>query len=182
MGSIEVIERAGSGDRDAFDLLMNGVLDRLYATARLILRDADLAEDAVQDALVHCWKELPRLRDPRRFDSWLHRLLVNAATDQYRRRRRFRASISVIAEPFQPDFAIDVANEDQIRNAFDRLRLEHRTVLVLSHYVGLTPAEIGEVLGVPRGTVKSRMHYAAEAMRAVLEADARHPETREVSR
>jgi RNA polymerase sigma-70 factor (ECF subfamily) len=172
--SIEFVERAARGDRDAFDVLVGDVLDRLYAVARLILRDADLAEDAVRDALVHCWRELPRLRDPLSFDAWLHRLLVNAATDQHRKRRRIRASISTIkAEPVQHDFSIDVMNEDQVRIGFERLRVEHRTVLVMYHYLGLSVSEIGEVLGIPSGTVKSRMHYASGAMRAVLEADAR---------
>jgi RNA polymerase sigma-70 factor (ECF subfamily) len=168
------VERAAHGDRDAFDLLMSDTLDRLYAVARLILRDADLAEDAVQEALVHCWRELPRLRDPARFDAWLQRLLVNAATDQHRRRRRFRASVVPISrEPAQRDFAIDIANADELRIAFDLLRLEHRTVLVLQHYLGLSAMEMSDVLGIPTGTVKSRLHYATVAMRAAIDAGSR---------
>lgn len=183
----ELVERAARGDRDAFDLLMSDALDRLYAVARVILGDADLAEDAVQEALVHCWRELPRLRDPARFDAWLQRLLVNAATDQHRRRRRLRASVSLIGpEPPQHDFAVDIANADELRAAFGRLRLEHRTVLVLQHYLGLSSTEMADVLGIPTGTVKSRVHYATEAMRAAIDAGSRaqatdsHP--REASR
>src|SRR3954466_8872495 len=94
----ELVERASRGDRDPFDLPTSDAIDRLYAMARLIVRDADLAEDAVQEALIHCWRELPRLRSCPRFDAWLHRLLVNAATDQYRRRRRYGAGVALIPE------------------------------------------------------------------------------------
>lgn len=179
----EYVERAAQGDRDAFDVLVAGTLDGLYAVARLILRDADLAEDAVQDALVKAWRELPRLRDPYSFDAWLHRLLVNAATDHYRRRRRFRASVTVLSrESAQHDFAADIANDDELRRGFERLRLEHRTVLVLRHFLDLAPAEIAEILSVPVGTVKSRIHYATEAIRAELEAEARRVDSQEASR
>ena len=153
---------------------MSDALDRLYAMARLIVRDADLAEDAVQEALIHCWRELPRLRDAKRFDAWLHRLLVNAATDQYRRRRRYTAAIALIPDAgVERDFAVEFAMADELRAAFDRLGVEHRAVLVLYHYLGLSAAEVADVLGVPRGTVKSRLHYASQAMRAAVDADAR---------
>ena len=176
MRAVELVERAAHGDADAFDLLMSDSLDKLYALARLILRDSDLAEDAVQEALIHCWRELPRLRDPSRFDAWLQRLLVNAATDQHRRRRRLRAIVSLIPDP-QPDrdFAIDVAQSDELRNAFERLRLEHRVVLVLHHYLDLSAVEIADILEVPAGTVKSRLHYGAVAMRAAVDAGTRAP-------
>ena len=173
MNKVQLVERAARGDRDAFDVLMTDALDRLYAIARLILRDADLAEDAVQEALIHCWRELPRLRDPERFDGWVHRLLVNAATDQYRRRRRFQASISLINDRIEPDFAPDIAMRDELRVAFERLKVEHRAALVLHHYVGLSTGEIAESLGIPDGTVKSRLHYASQAMRAAVDAGTR---------
>ena len=170
----ELVQRSAHGDRDAFDVLMSGSLDRLYALARLILRDADLAEDAVQEALIHCWRELPRLRDPSRFDAWLNRLVVNAATDQHRRRRRFQAVVSLIPNAsVQGDFSIELAATDELRVAFERLRVEHRAVLVLHHYLGLSAAEIANVLAVPTGTIKSRLHYAAQAMRAAVDAGAR---------
>ncbi len=176
MDVVDLVERAARGDRDAFDLLVSDAVDRLYAMARLILRDADLAEDAVQEALIHCWRELPRLRDPERFAAWLHRLLVNAATDQHRRRRRFQASIGLVrSSGVERDFAIDVAVRDELRVAFERLRVEHRAALVLHHYLGLSPTEIADTLGVPLGTAKSRLHYGAEAMRAAVDAGSRPP-------
>ena len=172
--SVDLVERAARGDADAFDVLMTDALDRLYALARLILRDADLAEDAVQEALIHCWRELPRLRDPTRFDAWLNRLLVNAATDQRRRRRRFHASVSLIVDPpIERDFATDLATRDELRVAFERLTIEQRAVLVLHHYLELSSVEIADVLAVPAGTVKSRLHYAAGAMRAAVDAGSR---------
>ena len=176
MRAVELVERAARGDADAFDLLMSESLDRLYAIARLILRDVDLAEDAVQEAFIHCWRELPRLRDPERFDAWLQRLLVNAAMDQDRRRRRYRAIVSVIpAPPVHRDFATDMAMADELRIAFERLRLEHRVVLVMHHFLELSAVEIADMLEVPPGTVKSRLHYAAIAMRAAVDAGARQP-------
>ena len=169
-----LVERAARGDRDAFDLVVTSVIDRLYALARIILRDADLAEDAVQEALINCWRELPKLRDATRFDPWLHRLLVNAATDQHRRRRRFRAAVAVIPEiSGGRDFTADLAVADELKTAFERLRVEQRSVLVLHHYLGLPPAEIAEVLHVPVGTAKSRLHYATRAMRAAVDAGLR---------
>ena len=182
MGQAELVARAQRGDREAFDLLVMGALDRLYAVARLILRDTDLAEDATQEALVHCWRELPRLREPAKFDAWLRRLLVNAVTDQFRRQRRFRASVTVLRQdPHGDDPADSVADRDQVRRGFERLGVEHRTILVLYHYVGLSTSEAAAVLGVPAGTAASRLHHATAAMRAVLEADARGSSIKEVS-
>ena len=176
MRQVELVERASRGDRDAFDLLMTDLVDRLYGMARLIVRDADIAEDAVQEALIHCWRELPRLRDPSRFDAWVHRLLVNAATDQYRRRRRYTTAVALIPDSgVEADFAIGLAVADELRSAFDRLRVEHRAVLVLYHYLGMSAPEIADVLGLPGGTVKSRLHYAAQAMRAAVDAGSRPP-------
>jgi RNA polymerase sigma-70 factor (ECF subfamily) len=180
--SVELVARAQHGDRDAFDALVGPAIDRLYALARLILRDADLAEDATQEAIVHCWRDLPGLRDPSRLDAWLRRLLVNAVADQFRRRRRFQATVTVLRPV---DEGIDptqgFADRDQVRRGFERLRLEHRTILVLHHYLGLTSNEAAQVLGIPEGTARSRLHYATEAMRAALEADAREPSLGEVS-
>ncbi|HEY8237935.1 MAG TPA: sigma factor, partial [Candidatus Limnocylindrales bacterium] len=83
-----LVERAGRGDHDAFAVLATAASARLDAAARLILRDPELARDAVQNTLVRAWRDLPGLRDPDRFDAWLHRLLVNASLDEARRRRR----------------------------------------------------------------------------------------------
>ena len=171
---IDVVEAAQAGDHEAFEVLANAAGDHLFAVATLILRDRQRAEDAVQETLVHAWRELPRLRDPLRFEAWLHRLLVNACADQGRSQRRFAAEVRMIQrEPTVDDDARRVADRDQLERGFIRLRPEQRAVVVLHFYVGLPVPEIAETLGLPPGTVKSRLHYATAALRAALEADAR---------
>ena len=173
----DLVERARHGDREAFDVLMLDAIGRLYAIARMIAQDADVAEDAVQESLVRCWRDLPSLRDPERFDPWLRRLLLNAVTEEFRKRRRHRAQVRVLRlEPSVSDSSGELADRDEIQRAFGALSIEHRTILVLHHYLGMNVAEAATALGVPRGTAKSRLHYANEALRASLDADERgHP-------
>jgi RNA polymerase sigma-70 factor (ECF subfamily) len=169
-----LVERARDGDHDAFAQLAAATIDRLHAIAWLILRDLDDAEDAVQEALVHAWRELPRLREADRFEAWLRRMLVNACHDLgRRRRRRSLVPIAMAAEPVSADSWLRLENQDMLERAFERLPIEQRTVLVLEHYVGLTGPEIAAATGVSLGTAKSRARYARTAMRAALEADAR---------
>ena len=146
------------------------------AIAYRILRDVDLAEDAVQGAIVTAWRQLRALRDPDKFESWLHQLLVHACSSEARRSRRHRADVlqvwpddSVVTR----DETLTVQHRDQLDRGFRRLPPEQRAVLVLHHYLGLTQSEVAERLAIPEGTVKSRIHYASAALRAVLEADAR---------
>jgi RNA polymerase sigma-70 factor (ECF subfamily) len=170
----DLVEQARRGDHEAFEVLAAAAADRLFAIARLILRDRDGAQDAVQEALVHAWRELPRLRDPDRFGAWLHRLVINACADQGRHQRRWSAEIRVIpVEPTTDDGARSLADRDELERGFRRLKPEQRAVVVLHHYLGLPIPEVAETLGIPEGTAKSRLHYAMEALRAALEADAR---------
>jgi RNA polymerase sigma-70 factor (ECF subfamily) len=169
-----LVERARRGDREAFGVLAGGSVDRLYAIARLILRDAELAEDATQEALVRAWSGLPRLRDPERFDAWLYRLVVHACADVGRHRRRWRAEITLLpVEPAEPDRASELADRDLLERGLRRLSDAQRTILVLHFYVGLSPGETADALDIPVGTAKSRLHYAIAALRAVLEAEER---------
>lgn len=169
-----LVEAAQRGDHDAFEALAIGSGDRLFAIARLILRDTHLAEDAVQETLVHAWRDLPRLRDPERFDAWLRRLLVNACADQGRHRRRWSADIRILpAEPAAQDATGSMEDRDQLERGFRRLKPEQRAVVVLHFYLGLTVPEVADTLGIRVGTAKSRIHYATETLRAALEADAR---------
>ena len=172
----ELVEQARRGDREAFGVLASGSVDRLFAIAQLILRDVDLAQDATQDALVRAWRDLPALRDVERFDAWLYRLLVNACTDIGRHRRRWRAEITVLrTEPAEADRTAEVADRDELERGLVRLTDAQRSVLVLTFHLGLPPSELADALGIPVGTAKSRLHYAIEALRAALAADARTP-------
>jgi RNA polymerase sigma-70 factor, ECF subfamily len=177
-----VVGRAQRGDEEAFVVIVDTVGGRLHAVAHRILRDVNLAEDATQQALLDIWRDLPDLRDPARFDAWSYRLLVRACYAESRRSRRSRANLRLLPadEPTEAEGASDVANRDQLERGFRRLSIEHRTVVVLHHYLDLTVDEIAETLGVPPGTVRSRLHHAMRGLRAALDADAR-PVTREVA-
>lgn len=179
---IDLVERARHGDRDAFAVLAAGSVDRLYAIARVTLRDADRAEDAVQECLVRCWRDLPSLRDADRFEAWQRRLLMHAITDEFRRGRRFEAKVRVLhAEPIQGDASVALADRDELDRGFRRLSAEHRAILVLRYFQGLTLPEVADALGIAEGTAKSRLHYAMAALRAALDADSRAVAQQEVS-
>jgi len=168
------VRLAMRGDHDAFAALVGGASDRLYALACVILRDTDRAEDATQEAFVRAWRELPKLRDPERFDAWLRRLVVNACYDEGRRlRRRAEVSLVLLDQRSVLDPSSQFAETDRVDRAFRRLPLDQRVVLALQHYYDLSHVEIAETLGVPLGTVKSRLRYGVAAMRAALDADDR---------
>jgi RNA polymerase sigma-70 factor (ECF subfamily) len=175
------VELARGGDEEAFGSLARAASDRLLAVAYRILRDLGHAEDAVQQTLVTAWRELPGLRDPERFDAWLHRLLVHACYAEHRRVRRWLGTVRVLPAdgPVAQDDTLAVAQRDQLDRGFRRLPPDQRAVFVFHHYLGLTLAEVAEELGIPLGTVKSRLHYATASLRAALEADARTPNSSE---
>ena len=169
-----LVERARQGDHDAFARLAVERGPSLHGIARLVLRDADLADDAVQEALIKAWRELPRLRDAERFDAWLRRLLINACHDEGRRRRRALLHQLVLSdEPAGADGWIRVENRERIGRAFERLPIEQRVVVVLDHYIGLSDTEIAATLGTPLGTVKARIRRAMQALRAAIDSDDR---------
>jgi RNA polymerase sigma-70 factor, ECF subfamily len=173
----DLVEAAQRGDHEAFEVLATSAADRLYAVARLVLRSTDFAEDAVQETLVRAWQQLPKLRDPDRFDAWLYRLVVNACADQGRQLRRWSTQVhSVPVTRSIDDDTKSVADREQLERGFSRLKPEQRAVVVLHFYSGFSAAEIAGILGIPEGTARSRLHYATEAMRAALEADLRQPQ------
>ena len=174
---VELVERAQRGDAEAFDTLARMVGDRCLAIAVRILRDVDLAEDAVQAALIRAWTELRSLRDPSRFEPWLHRILTNACYAEAGRRRRWSEGLRIlpVAGPASPDEYLTVDDRDLLERAFRRLTTQQRAVLVYHHYLGLPITEVAERTGLPVGTAKSRLHYPTLALRASLEADARRP-------
>jgi RNA polymerase sigma-70 factor (ECF subfamily) len=171
----DLVERARKGDHDAFSVLAGAAISRLDSAAWLILRDPEQAADAVQNALVRAWRDLPTLRDPDRFDVWLHRLLVRSCIDEARRLRRHRIDLELtpLDAPAAADHESAVADRDQIERGFVRLEPEMRAVLVLHHYLDLSLQDVAVTLGIPIGTAKSRLHRAVRLMRAALEADAR---------
>jgi RNA polymerase sigma-70 factor (ECF subfamily) len=178
----DLIGRAQNGDEEAFASLAVAAGDRLHAVAFRILRDTDLAEDASQQALLTIWRDLPQLRDPARFDAWSYRLLVRACYAEGRRTRHWAPNVRLLPanEPEVSEGLSSVVDRDQLERGFRRLSLDHRAVVVLHHYLDLPLDEVAEVLGVPVGTVRSRLHHAMRGLRAALEADAR-PATREVA-
>jgi RNA polymerase sigma-70 factor (ECF subfamily) len=178
----QLVVRAQSGDQQAFASLAMAVGDRLHAVAHRILRDTDLAEDATQQALLSVWRDLPQLRDPARFDAWSYRLLVRACYAEARRTRRWAPNLRLLPtdEPVATDPLGSVMDRDQLERGFRRLSIDHRAVVVLHHYLDLPLPEVAEALGVPEGTVRSRLHNAMRGLRAALDADAR-PATREAA-
>jgi len=170
-----LVERAQAGDRAAYEQLARDAARRLYLVASRILRDADAAEDAVQQTLVAMWRDLPSLRDPDRFDAWTYRMVVRYSRSEQRRQRRGGPTVVDVSETLAAarDEIGQVAVRDQLRRAFDALSHDHRVVVVLHHYLGLPHAEIAEILDIPYGTVGSRLHHAMRAMRASIDAGER---------
>jgi RNA polymerase sigma-70 factor (ECF subfamily) len=168
-----LVERARDGDDVAFAEIVDLDGDRCYAIAYRILRDVERAQDAVQQAFLLAWRELPRLRDPDRFEIWLHRLVVNACYEEFRRYRRWSSNVRILPVdgPAAPDDNVSIDERDALERAFRSLSPEHRAVVVLHHHVGLPLASIAEVTGVPLGTVKSRLHYATRILRGALATD-----------
>ena len=168
-----LVERAGRGDHDAFAVLLHASIGRLEAVARLILRDQDLARDAVQDAFIRAWRDLPGLRDPDRFDAWMHRLTVNACLDvaRHRSRRPIEVEFTPVLPITTPDDSVRVAQRDELERGFRHLSTEHRAVLVLHYYVGMPMPALASTLGIPLGTAQSRLGRALVALRVAIGAD-----------
>jgi len=170
----ELVVRAQRGDKGAYALIATEIANRFLAVARRILRDIDLAEDATQQALLAIWQDLPQLRDPARFEAWSYRLLVRACYAEGRKERRWAPNLQLLP----PDGPLDdglssVIDRDQLERGFRRLTLDHRTVVVLHHYLDLPIDRVAEILGIPAGTAHSQLHHAMRALRAALDADLR---------
>lgn len=165
-----LVEQARKGDHDAFTALVDLTLVRLDSVARLIVRDHELARDAVQDTYIRAWRDLPGLRDPDRFDAWLHRLIVNSCLDQVRRRRRrvIEVELTPIDMPAATDMAGELADRDMLEGALARLDPGHRAVVVLHYFLGMPLPEVAAAMGIPLGTAKSRLHYALAAMKVAV--------------
>jgi RNA polymerase sigma-70 factor (ECF subfamily) len=178
-----LVERAQHGDEDAFDTLASQIGDRLYGVAHHILRNADAAADAAQQAMIDIWRKLPRLSDPDRFLAWSYRIVVRAAYAEAARRRRWVLAPTSLPTPTTAagDHATAAADRDQLERGFRRLSVDHRAVVVLKHFADLADDQIAEILEIPVGTVRSRLHHSIRSLRAALEADARPASDRSAS-
>jgi RNA polymerase sigma-70 factor, ECF subfamily len=168
-----LVEQAQRGDHDAFAMLVRVAIARLDAAARLILRDRELARDAVQDTLIAAWKNLAGLRDPDRFDAWLHRLLVRSCIDVLRRRRSrpIEVELPVIGGPIVGSIDAAVADREVVEIALRRLDPAWRALVVLHYFLGMPLPEASAVLGIPLGTAKSRLHRSLDLMRTSIAAE-----------
>jgi RNA polymerase sigma-70 factor, ECF subfamily len=169
-----LVERAQRGDREAFTSLAFELSDRLFAVAHRILRDFDSAGDALQVTLLRIWRDLPSLRDPDLLEAWSYRILVRTCHDQLRKQRRRAPVLEMLTvDASQADASAAVADREELERAFRTLTTEQRAAIVLQYYRDLPLNEIAEILRVPVGTVRSRLHYAKRALRSAIEADAR---------
>jgi RNA polymerase sigma-70 factor (ECF subfamily) len=177
----ELIRRAQHGDQRAFDTLATGLVSRFHAVAYRVLQDADLAQDAAQQALISIWRDLPRLHDPDRFEGWAYRVLIRACYKEAGRRRRWRLHTSDIPVPeiSVSDPTDGVAERDRLWRGFARLSVEHRAVVVLHHYLGQTQGQVADTLDIPVETVRSRLRHAMRNLRAAIDADERFVSGRE---
>ncbi len=170
MDQRDLVRRAQQGDQDAFAVLVDAAVARLDAAARLILRDSELARDAVQDSMVRAWRDLPGLRDPDRFLPWLHRLTVNACLDVARRRQRrsIEVELTPILVPSVGDETAGVADRELIDDAMRHLDPEFRAVIVLHYFFGMPLQDVAVSMRIPLGTVKSRLNRSLRTMRIAL--------------
>lgn len=173
----DLVARAQRGDEAAFAELVGQVGDRLYAAAHHILRDTGRADDAAQQAMIEIWRNIPALKDPDRFMAWAYRIVVRAALAEATSHRRWTIRLNLASivptAAVTSDHADTVAARDELDRALDHLPADHRAVVVLKHFAGLSNPEIAAVLDIPEGTVRSRLHYAISSLRAFLDADRR---------
>jgi len=169
----DLVDRAKRGDHDAFAVLVGATIARLDAAARLILRDPELARDAVQEGYLRAWRNLAALRDPDRFEAWLHRLVIHSCIDVTRRRRGrpMEVELTPIDGPATADVASTIADREQLDQALRRLDPEWRAVVVLHYFLGMPLPDVAATLGIPLGTAKSRLHRSLAAMRVTIGAD-----------
>jgi RNA polymerase sigma-70 factor, ECF subfamily len=165
-----LVLRAQQGDHDAFAALAASVVPRLDKVARLIVRDPDLAQDAVQESMMLAWRDLRGLRDPDRWDAWLNKLTARAcvALAKSRRQRSVEIALGELDRASPADVAAGVAERELIDSALRRLEPDRRALVVMHVYLGMTLPEAADALGIPLGTAKSRLSRALLSLRVVM--------------
>jgi RNA polymerase sigma-70 factor (ECF subfamily) len=154
--------------------LAERVLDDAYRLAGYLLGDATEAEDAVQDALTRSWQAWATLRDQDRFEPWFDRILVNVCRDKLRKRRGVRIEelndeLAVYTDdPFRASLA-----KNEVDKLMHVLSPDQRVVVGLRFWKDLSLQQIADLLGVPLGTVQSRLHYSLRALRDEAERTTR---------
>lgn len=169
-----LVLRCQTGDEAAFEELVSRYHRRLRYYLRKMLGDAHKAEDALQDVWFDVFRKAPRLKDPDAFRAWLYRIARDRAYRLLRRERRMFVSLdgNVVAENGAGrEFSAEDA--EQIHVALDRLGPEHREILVLRFLEEMSYHEIARIVGCPVGTVRSRIHYAKQALRQFIDKDER---------
>jgi RNA polymerase sigma-70 factor (ECF subfamily) len=171
-----VIDRARTGDLDAFESIVRARMDAVYRLTAAILGDEADAADATQETFVAAWRELPRLRESDRFEPWLQRIAVNAARQSLRGRRRRRireipSSLAAVDPAATRGAAPPPSDAAVLDAAMARLSIDQRSLLVLHHLEDRSLAEIAAILMVPVGTAKSRLFAARRALAEAIASE-----------
>jgi RNA polymerase sigma-70 factor (ECF subfamily) len=178
-----LIQECLDGDPTAFGVLVRRHQDRLYSTVYRLLNNAEDANDVVQEAFLNAYQSLDSFKGDALFFTWLYRIAVNTAITFKRKKRAVvsidagrngEASMDLLdsAEDIQPSFALERAEQDRrLHLALNRLSPEHRTVLVMKDMEGQKYETMAEVLGVPIGTIRSRLHRARLELRELLDQE-----------
>ncbi len=172
----DLVVRAQQGDQRAFGTLTVTDYPRLFRVAHSILRDRLLAEDATQQAYFDIWRNIPRLKDPAKFEGWSYRILVHACCAEARHTPRWLpdSKLSIAHEPTVTDGVDAILDRDELERVFMRLSIDQRVVVVLHFHLDMTLERIAETLGIPKGTVDSRLSRAMRVMRTAMGVDT-HP-------
>jgi RNA polymerase sigma-70 factor (ECF subfamily) len=167
VGEAALVRAAQRGSSDAFAELFRRHWPRAHRAAWLVVHDATAAEDVAQEAFLAAVRSLDRFDRRRPFGPWLHRIVVNRAID-YARARELRREVAVVgAEPAAPPDR--AAPDDTLLAALAALSPDPRAVIVMRHLLGFTPGEIASALGLPRGTVNSRLRRGLDGLQGVVE-------------
>jgi RNA polymerase sigma factor (sigma-70 family) len=166
----DLVIAAQAGDGDAFMDLVRLETPEAYRLSLAVLRHPHDAEDALQEAFVRAWRELPRLRDLDRWPAWFRRIAVNAAIDTGRRKKAIRiVPLGFHEPPPAPDASAGFAARDEVAQAMANLDANDRALLALRFGHDLELPDVAAALGIPLGTAKSRLHRALGRMRKELE-------------